>query len=81
MGGGGKQKQGMSCERLERIERFVDDNYIATAYGTLSLLTALTSGQPGLRQRLSSLTQSFWVFLSAYRICSGKASGKPPSGL
>lgn len=25
-----KEKQGMSCERLERIERFVDDNYIAT---------------------------------------------------
>lgn len=30
MGAGGKEKQGMSCERLERIERFVDDNYIAT---------------------------------------------------
>src|ERR1700728_3608017 len=27
---GDKEKQGMSCERLERIERFVDDNYIAT---------------------------------------------------
>jgi CubicO group peptidase (beta-lactamase class C family) len=26
----GKEKQGMSSERLERIERFVDDNYIAT---------------------------------------------------
>jgi CubicO group peptidase (beta-lactamase class C family) len=30
MGVGDKEKQGMSCERLERIERFVDDNYIAT---------------------------------------------------
>ena len=29
MGVGDKEKQGMSCERLERIERFVDDNYIA----------------------------------------------------
>ena len=30
MGIGGKEKQGMSFERLERIERFVDDNYIVT---------------------------------------------------
>jgi CubicO group peptidase (beta-lactamase class C family) len=30
MGVGDKDKQGMSSERLERIERFVDDNYIAT---------------------------------------------------
>jgi CubicO group peptidase (beta-lactamase class C family) len=30
MGVRGKEMQGMSCERLERIERFVDDNYIAT---------------------------------------------------
>ena len=30
MGVEDKEKQGMSCERLERIERFVDDNYIAT---------------------------------------------------
>jgi len=29
MGVGDKEKQGMSCERLERIERFIDDNYIA----------------------------------------------------
>jgi CubicO group peptidase (beta-lactamase class C family) len=29
MGMGDKEKQGMSCERLERIERFIDDNYIA----------------------------------------------------
>jgi CubicO group peptidase (beta-lactamase class C family) len=29
MGAADKEKQGMSCERLERIERFVDDNYIA----------------------------------------------------
>lgn len=26
----GKEKQGMSCERLERIERFFDERYIAT---------------------------------------------------
>lgn len=30
MGMGSKEKQGMSCERLERIERFMNDNYIAT---------------------------------------------------
>jgi CubicO group peptidase (beta-lactamase class C family) len=30
MGVEDKEKQGMSCGRLERIERFVDDNYIAT---------------------------------------------------
>jgi CubicO group peptidase (beta-lactamase class C family) len=29
MGMGSKEKQGMSCERLERIERFLNDNYIA----------------------------------------------------
>jgi CubicO group peptidase (beta-lactamase class C family) len=29
MGMSSKEKQGMSCERLERIGRFVDDNYIA----------------------------------------------------
>ena len=29
MGAADREKQGMSCERLERIERFVDDNYIA----------------------------------------------------
>jgi CubicO group peptidase (beta-lactamase class C family) len=30
MGMGEKEKQGMSCQRLERIERFIDENYIAT---------------------------------------------------
>ncbi|SDD70696.1 serine hydrolase domain-containing protein [Paraburkholderia lycopersici] len=30
MGGEGREKQGMSCERLARIERFLDENYIAT---------------------------------------------------
>jgi CubicO group peptidase (beta-lactamase class C family) len=29
MGMGSKEKQGMSCERLERIERFLNDNYVA----------------------------------------------------
>jgi CubicO group peptidase (beta-lactamase class C family) len=29
MGMGSQEKQGMSCERLERIERFLDENYIA----------------------------------------------------
>jgi CubicO group peptidase (beta-lactamase class C family) len=29
MGMGSKEKQGMSCERLERIEHFLNDNYIA----------------------------------------------------
>jgi CubicO group peptidase (beta-lactamase class C family) len=27
---GSRQRQGMSCERLERLERFIDDDYIAT---------------------------------------------------
>ncbi|QYD67143.1 beta-lactamase family protein [Paraburkholderia edwinii] len=30
MGMGSKQRQGMSCERLERIDRFINDEYIAT---------------------------------------------------
>jgi CubicO group peptidase (beta-lactamase class C family) len=30
MGMGNQKMQGMSCERLARIERFVEDNYIAT---------------------------------------------------
>ncbi|MFC0401376.1 serine hydrolase domain-containing protein [Paraburkholderia rhizosphaerae] len=30
MGIESRQRQGMSCERLERVERFIDDDYIAT---------------------------------------------------
>jgi len=49
---GGKEKQGMSLERLGRIERFINDNYVATGKFTGTLTQVWRRGELALNSVL-----------------------------